>query len=491
MSSAHGLSMYLKDWDQCYDYISAYGGHIALWAILSAVTVYRREISCNRSYHEDDEDEDTITNYEASPMARISCDKVTTVPIDNDQKELMTEKILEGAGLYCSGMPLLNFAALLRLGFDGYGDCGTSKKATFNDLSPEDLLDRVGTYSSSEPFMATIAFFTIWKKAQEYKRLEPLSSPSSSSSSLPSGRYRNHGCDPLENNLPPDVHVHIASFLHPRDVVTLSCVSKAYHTITSDPNNSTSAAVWKTLWHRDYAWIVFRWNIGKQAFQRSECKQQWAYSKDFYFLFGQSYLDYVLAGHNTLQSCLVGIHSHIYDITPFLFRHPGSPDTLMVHSGRDATGFFDDMGHSVGARKLAMSMCVLVNRSAQSENKDCGLFPTAHTKIDDDENDDESDRLPPRLENGEDSLLTVRRRRGATKIRTGNKSTKNGGGTLHQMRTRFLEEREQVRNRNRRKYSKDSTILGHEVNTYFDPFTRKWRIWYTDTDLQTIYLPAS
>ena len=157
----------------------------------------------------------------------------------------------------------------------------------------------------------------------------------------------------------------------------------------------------------------------------------------------------------------------------------------MVHSGRDATDFFDDMGHSTGARKLAMSMCVVVNRSAQRNNNECGLFPTNHTEVDEDANHP----LPPRLPDGEDNLINIRRRRAPRKVKTHGVS--NGGGTLHQMRARFIEEREQVRNRNRRLYSGDPTILGHEVNTYFDPFTRQWRIWYTDTDLRTIFLPAS
>merc|ERR1711935_721543 len=87
-----------------------------------------------------------------------------------------------------------------------------------------------------------------------------------------------------------------------------------------------------------------------------------------------------------------------------------------------------------------------------------------------------------RLADGEDNLLKIRRRGATTRMR--NSRVTNEGGTLHRMQTRFLEEREQVRNRNTRKYSKDPTILGHEVNTYFDPFTRGWRIWYTDTDYQ-------
>mmetsp|Transcript_20022 Transcript_20022/g.49825 ORF Transcript_20022/g.49825 Transcript_20022/m.49825 type:complete len:482 (+) Transcript_20022:245-1690(+) len=481
MSLGHELSTHLNDWHKVSQCISAYGAYVALWAVLSAMTVYRREISCNRAYHEDDEDETfgNGTDYNKKTSATP-----TTISSRTDETELMAEALLEGAGMYCSGRPILNFAELLCLGFDGYDNRDNNETTSGNDMSPEDLLEHVGNYASPEPILATIACFMIWRKAERIKSLSsPLSPQKSPPSSLPLKKY---GSDPFMREIPPDVHVQIASFLHPRDVVNLACVSKAYHKITSDSNNLTCSAIWKTLWHRDYAWIVFKWKVGKLAFERSKCTQL-SYDKDFYFLFGQSYLDYVLAGRNTFNSCLVGIHSNIYDISLFLFSHPGSPDTLMVHSGRDATDFFDDMGHSTGARKLAMSMCVVVNRSAQRGNNECGLFPTHHTVVD----DDETHPLPQRLPDGEDNLLNVRRRRTPAKKVKNNNRVSNGGGTLHQMRARFIEEREEVRNRNTRIYSGDPTILGHEVNTYFDPFTRQWRIWYTDTDLRTIFLPAS
>jgi cytochrome b involved in lipid metabolism len=365
MSSVNELlvSLGLKDWEMFYDYLSAYGVHITLCTILSAVTVYRREISCNRSYRkEEDEDEGTGSNNNNNNnnnnnknnnnnLADNNNGNDNSMTLFNDddddddeEKELMTEQLLDGAGMYYSGKPILNFAALLWLGLECYdysendennndngnGNAENEKEESssssssstttslMNDLTPEDLLDRVGNYASPpEAIMATIALFMLWKKSK-------LSSSSSSSSSPSSFRnYKNIGCDPFMKGIPPDVHVQIASFLHPRDVVTLSCVSKAYHTITDETNNTTSVAIWKTLWHRDYSWIVYQWTIGKQALLRSNCTQ-WSYSKDFYFLFGQSYLDYVIAGHNTLTNCLVGIHSNIYDITPFLFSHPGT-----------------------------------------------------------------------------------------------------------------------------------------------------------------------
>ena len=375
----------LNDWEIFYNYLSAYGVHITVCTILSAVTVFRREISCNRSYRKEEEEEEEeegsgsdsnnntndnnnnnnnnnnnstiIANLADNDNGNDNDNDNDNMIISNDddddddddddeEKELMTEQLLDGAGMYYSGKPILNFAALLWLGLEYYdynendeninnennengnGNGNTENKkeesssssstSMMNDLTPEDLLDRVGNYASPpEAIMATIALFMLWKKSK-------LSSSSSSSLSPSSFRnYKNIGCDPFMKGIPPDVHVQIASFLHPRDVVTLSCVSKAYHTITDESNNTTSVAIWKTLWNRDYSWIVYQWTIGKQAFLRSNCTQ-WSYSKDFYFLFGQSYLDYVIAGHNTLTNCLVGIHSNIYDITPFLFSHPGT-----------------------------------------------------------------------------------------------------------------------------------------------------------------------
>ena len=335
ISLAHDLSTHLNDWQEFSQCISAYGAYVALWAVLSAVTVYRREISCNRSYHEDDEGGNENGTNDNKNLSSGVLDKSTTVFVKSEETELLAEELLEGAGLYCSGRPIFNFAELIswarHLGLYGC-DKGNEETQSNDLLTPEELLERAGNYAYPEPILATISFFMIWKKTEPLKSLSsPLSPPSSLS-------HKNYGSDPFMRGMPPDVHVQIASFLHPRDVVKLACVSKAYNSITHNPNNLTSAAIWKTLWHRDYAWIVFKWKVGKLAFDRSSCTQ-WSYSKDFYFLFGQSYIDYVLAGHNTFTSCLVGIHSNIYDISVFLFSHPGEYSTHTHTHTRDSKVF--------------------------------------------------------------------------------------------------------------------------------------------------------
>ena len=50
------MAMARDDWEEVYQYVSDYGMHIALWAFLSAVTIYRREMSVNRLYHKDEEE---------------------------------------------------------------------------------------------------------------------------------------------------------------------------------------------------------------------------------------------------------------------------------------------------------------------------------------------------------------------------------------------------------------------------------------------------
>ena len=44
-----------------------------------------------------------------------------------------------------------------------------------------------------------------------------------------------------------------------------------------------------------------------------------------------------VASHNTLDSCWVSYHSSVYDVTPWLDRHPGGRDILLLAAGRDLT----------------------------------------------------------------------------------------------------------------------------------------------------------
>ena len=82
-------------------------------------------------------------------------------------------------------------------------------------------------------------------------------------------------------------------------------------------------------------------------------KQGW---KEFFFEFEASWLEWLAAGQNHESSCLVGVHGRLFDITEFMHEHPGSPETLMDNAGADASEMFEDVGHSLDARRLMRSL---------------------------------------------------------------------------------------------------------------------------------------
>lgn len=424
----------LDDW---HDYVALYSIEIAIGVILSALTIYRKQLSSNRCFHQE----------EGEKLA----DEETRMIEISDEMEEHAEELLDGAGLYCSGAPILSLASHWLECFPGEDVEGLSSKLWLQDdeLSTSELLEKAGNFCSAE-LVAAMAFCFLKKNAP----VKTISEPTDFH-------------DPFTNNFPPDIHVHIMSFLHPKDVLALSCVSKNYNDVVNQ--SETSKSVWKTLWRRDYSWLVEQWQVGKDALQRSGfVGQAWQLDKTFYFMFGQTYLNWIIAGENTSDRCLVGLHSNIYDITPFLYTHPGSPDTLMVHSGKESTRFFEDMGHSNGARRMARSLCVVADLSATSD-QDWGVVSTKHTNV--------STDVPKLCEDEYRSLLLGRKQ-------------KKQLGTLKSVRDRLQQERAIVERRVHRQYSSDPIVLGGQVNTYYDPFQRQWRIWYTNSDLQNVFAAA-
>jgi hypothetical protein len=145
----------------------------------------------------------------------------------------------------------------------------------------------------------------------------------------------------------------------------------------------------------------------------------------------------------------------------------------MVYAGRDSTRFFEDMGHSMGARRLAKKLCVVADMSAS--NGGWGLRPTQHTPLLT-INPTTSSGENERVSEAGDNLLLGRKQR-------------PWAGTLQRIRNRLEKEREQVQRRIDRRYVNDPNVLG-QVNPYYDPFLKEWRVWYTDANVQTVFLPA-
>lgn len=383
-------------------YTRLYGAQLVLVTVLSAVTVYRREMSCNRVYTADDE----VTGSHRRRKKGVD-DNVTVA----DQWEESAEELLEGAGAYCSGEPLMPVVLKLCAGI-------------FYESLTMGNRNRASSMIASHP---------------SHSHLEST--------------------DRITRDLPADVQVHLLSYLHPRDVVNFACTSRASLSVVD--HGETAEALWKTLWERDYGWTVTDFLPGIEALCRSQPAEQ-AIDKSFYFLFGQCFVNYILAGQNTFENCLVGIHGHIYDITAFLHAHPGSPETLLIQSGKDATKFFEDMNHSSGARRLAQSLCVVVNSG-------CGLQPTSQTHI---------------AGTSQDVPSTVE----APTVSKGARSTEpRRGGTLQAVRQGFLKQEQAKMQQVALKFASNQDVLSH-VNVYYDPFLREWKGWYTNSLFETVYV---
>ena len=204
--------------------------------------------------------------------------------------------------------------------------------------------------------------------------------------------------------LPPVILSHVTCYLHPRDVLSLDSVFQCCSSIHID---IICHDIWKRLWYRDYGDVLLRWKVARTVFCTSlqlipplqaiksddddDDDDSWLEEqlsnyldkmmltttitktatitmKEFYFVFGECYIDYLLANKNTIDECLLGLHGHIFDFTHFAEYHPGLIDPILKECGGDATYFFEDIPHSYGARNIARQLCVLVNRNVINYN---------------------------------------------------------------------------------------------------------------------------
>eukprot|EP01066_Platyproteum_vivax_P014737 Platyproteum_vivax@DN6591_c0_g1_i1.p1 len=61
-----------------------------------------------------------------------------------------------------------------------------------------------------------------------------------------------------------------------------------------------------------------------------------------------------LASHKNRRSAWIAIHGRVYDVTSYLDTHPGGPEVMLSHAGKDVSEDFEDIGHSSGARDIAI-----------------------------------------------------------------------------------------------------------------------------------------
>mmetsp|Transcript_4097 Transcript_4097/g.10408 ORF Transcript_4097/g.10408 Transcript_4097/m.10408 type:complete len:639 (-) Transcript_4097:238-2154(-) len=358
----------------------------------------------------------------------------------------------------------------------------------------------------------------------------------------------NSGCMDV-TLLPSDAQIVVFSYLYPQDVLSFTCTNKSGRNLLEDSfemtaeecrscthtkNTDTALLIWKRLFERDYSWILTDWKIGEEAllrsmtdYERQHQQQQhdhperasnvfWHLAsivlesenpkqfsiesmmdasssihptssmKEFYFEFTETWLNYTIAGCNSTEKCLIGLHGHVFDISNFVEDHPGSTETLLLQAGRDATVFFESMGHSLGARKLAAGMCVVVNgqcarvhytegeRSSPSFQMKVGpmgpLFSTWGL-------------IKPSCKS-----LGIKRNIQGFLIPRRRAMPRFQGG-LHRIRERMMQE-EELQLTNAARWGDESIgpngMFGG-VHVYYDPF-RGWKWWYTNRDFNVVFI---
>lgn len=406
---------------------------IVLLVILSAITFYRREMSCNHVY---------VTHQEESADEQGS---MRSKEQDNECRHCeVWDKVLEGAGTWGSGDAITGILLSLWKGLVSFIRVNLS--IMWSDEHSDKVLESSSMYLSGEPLVASL-FST--SESQDKKII--IKVEDMLSSGQPSGPSL------MSHNLPSDIQVQILSFLHPKEIMSYASCSKEQNVLVDNPNNEDSLHLWKTIWDRDYGWLIESWPVGQKMQHKLAANH--CINKTFYFEFGQTYIGYLLAGHNTNESCLVGLHGNIYDISKFLEEHPGSPETLLIHAGRDATKTFEDVNHSRGARNMSKSMCVAIDLFCYGG---CGVrkaeevadFEPAHVMVD-------------------------------------NRRQRRRPETLEKIRTRIeLEETEAKRQLMR--LLPRNEALDNDIHVYYDALERNWKGWYTDaTSFQTHYLDLS
>ncbi|GAA5806009.1 hypothetical protein HPULCUR_011537 [Helicostylum pulchrum] len=72
----------------------------------------------------------------------------------------------------------------------------------------------------------------------------------------------------------------------------------------------------------------------------------------------QIYTHEDVSKHNTRDDLYMIIDNKVYDITKFVDEHPGGDEILIEEGAKDASGPFDDVGHSPDARQMLVKYYV-------------------------------------------------------------------------------------------------------------------------------------
>ncbi|KRX05693.1 Cytochrome b5-like heme/steroid binding domain [Pseudocohnilembus persalinus] len=65
-----------------------------------------------------------------------------------------------------------------------------------------------------------------------------------------------------------------------------------------------------------------------------------------------------IANHTQKDDCWVVMNNIVYDVTDFLDKHPGKPETILQRAGKDVTKSFQAMYHSQKACRQAVEYAI-------------------------------------------------------------------------------------------------------------------------------------
>ncbi len=233
--------------------------------------------------------------------------------------------------------------------------------------------------------------------------------------------------------------------------------------------------------------------------------------KEFYLVFSHTWLEYSIAGQ-TQSPTLVGIHGHVFDMTSFLEEHPGSPESIIMQGGgRDATHFFESVGHSRSARSLALERLLEVvdfgccstsihNNHRHGRRRRRSVGRQYDNCISTSGYGDSS--LKRSNENGlrlmcdreeRDALLEDITSQYKNVLPQKRSERRRSPGTLYHTRVKLTSEAQRAKLEARAKVTRQMSergemdILGN-VNVYFDPLCYCWKAWYLNLDFESVFV---
>lgn len=284
---------------------------------------------------------------------------------------------------------------------------------------------------------------------------------------------------PLIDGLSDCVQIKCLTYLHPSEILTLGSVSKKAHSLVN------KELLWYRIFLRDFAYVLLKWKYGIEKVNSLRdshwnCPEKIVSllgrdlngirhrrnvpsMKEFYLVFAQTWSEFIIAGHSE-NPTLVSIHGHVFNITSFLDEHPGSPETIIMQGGgKDASSFFEAVGHSKSARMTALQRLVeIVDLSCCRGDQSLlvGLRKDYHDM---------------------NCVLPLKR----SKVRK--------PWALSHLRQKLEREKKAMLTQARKQLSRKMAARGQinvlgNINVYFDPICYRWKAWYLDLDFQPIFM---